>query len=205
MAISTYAELQTAIANWLVRQDLTDRIPEFIALAEAKMNRDINHWRGEKRATATLDARFSAVPTDFLAPVRFQVGTSEEPLEPISSQDMHERRARADDTAGTPETYALVGGEFEFFPTPDESYTGTLYYRATIPALSDSNASNWVLANAPDAYLYGSLIASAPLLQEDARLATWQTLYGDAVGAFNLDGERGKFSGGGLRKRIRRS
>lgn len=204
MAITTYSELKAAIANWLVRQDLTDRIPECIALAEATMNRDIEHWRGEKRATATLDARFSAVPDDYIAPIRFQVDTVKCPLEPISPQDMHERRAMANDTAGTPEAYALVGTEFEFFPTPAESHTGTLYYRAAIPALSDSNASNWVLENAPDIYLYGSLIASAPLLQEDARLATWQPLYSGAVAAFNLESGRGKFSGGGLKKRMRR-
>ena len=41
MAIGTYAELKTAVANWLDRDDLTDRIPEFIALAEAKMNRNL--------------------------------------------------------------------------------------------------------------------------------------------------------------------
>jgi len=39
MAISTFAELKTAAANWLDRSDLTDRIPEFIALAEARFNR----------------------------------------------------------------------------------------------------------------------------------------------------------------------
>ena len=39
MAIGTYAELQTAVANWLDRGDLTDRIKEFISLAEARMNR----------------------------------------------------------------------------------------------------------------------------------------------------------------------
>ena len=41
MAINTYATLQTAVANWLDRSDLTDRIPEFIALAEARMNRNL--------------------------------------------------------------------------------------------------------------------------------------------------------------------
>ena len=39
MAIGTYAELQTAVANWLDRGDLTERIKEFIGLAEARMNR----------------------------------------------------------------------------------------------------------------------------------------------------------------------
>ena len=39
MAISTFAELKTAIDNWLARADMTDRAAEFIALAEARMNR----------------------------------------------------------------------------------------------------------------------------------------------------------------------
>ena len=40
MAISTYAELKTSIANWLDRSDLTDVIPDFIALAETRHKRD---------------------------------------------------------------------------------------------------------------------------------------------------------------------
>jgi len=39
MAIGNYSELNTAVANWLNRDDLTDRIPEFIVLAEARFNR----------------------------------------------------------------------------------------------------------------------------------------------------------------------
>ena len=39
MAIGTYSELQTAVANWLDRSDLSDRIPEFIILSEARINR----------------------------------------------------------------------------------------------------------------------------------------------------------------------
>ena len=39
MAINTYSTLQTAVANWLDRNDLTDRVPEFISLAEATFNR----------------------------------------------------------------------------------------------------------------------------------------------------------------------
>ena len=41
MAITTYAELKTAVANFLARSDLTDRIPEFISMAEARMGREL--------------------------------------------------------------------------------------------------------------------------------------------------------------------
>ena len=50
MAITTYAELQSSIADFLDRDDLTSVIPTFISLAEADMNRQIRHWRQEKRA-----------------------------------------------------------------------------------------------------------------------------------------------------------
>jgi hypothetical protein len=46
MAISTYTELQAAIPNWLGgRADLTLRIPEFITLCEAKLNRTLFNRR----------------------------------------------------------------------------------------------------------------------------------------------------------------
>ena len=53
MAIGTYAELQTAVANWLDRGDLTDRIQEFIDLAEARINRNLRLRLMETTATGT--------------------------------------------------------------------------------------------------------------------------------------------------------
>jgi hypothetical protein len=66
MSISTYAELQTAVANFLARSDLTAQIPDFIALAEGRMSRELETRSQEKRATATLTTgdEFIALPTD---------------------------------------------------------------------------------------------------------------------------------------------
>ena len=66
MALTTYDELKSSIADFLDRDDLTTVIPDFITLAETKMNREIRHWRMEKRATAVLDTQYSALPNDFL-------------------------------------------------------------------------------------------------------------------------------------------
>ena len=66
MAITTYTELKTAIANFLARSDLTDRIPEFISLAESRMSRELETRSQEKRATAltTSGDEFISLPTD---------------------------------------------------------------------------------------------------------------------------------------------
>ena len=68
MAIGTYAELQTAVANWLDRDDLSLRIPEFIALAEARMNRILRLRLMESTYTASTVAtqRNLALPTGYI-------------------------------------------------------------------------------------------------------------------------------------------
>ena len=43
MAITTYAELQSAITDFLNRDDLDAKAPTFISLAESNLSRDIRH------------------------------------------------------------------------------------------------------------------------------------------------------------------
>ena len=66
MSISTYSELKTAVANFLARTDLTDQIPDFIQLAEARLSRELESRDQEKRANATLTIgdQYIALPTD---------------------------------------------------------------------------------------------------------------------------------------------
>ena len=71
MALTTYTELKAAIADFLNRDDLTTSIDDFIRLAEAQMNREVRHWDMEKRAVAALDTQYTALPTDFVEPIRF--------------------------------------------------------------------------------------------------------------------------------------
>ena len=202
MAITTYAELQSSIASWLNRSDLTSVIPDFISLAETNMERSIRHWRQEKRATATIDTQYSALPADYLEGIRFNLDGDHRLIEMITSADMQRRRYATADTSGSPRYFSVTGGQLEVFPTPDGSYTGELYYYSTIDALSDSNTSNWVLQHYPDAYLYGALVHSAPYLVDDARTQTWAALFSVAVNAINSESEKAKFSGSGLRLKI---
>jgi hypothetical protein len=204
MTITTYAELQSSIAGFLNRDDLTAEIKTFIALGEAELRRDVRHWRQEKRSTAEIDTQYSAVPADFLEVIRFYVTSNDtRPLELISQYQLLDRKAGRLNAGGFPAYYAITAGEIEVFPVPDGTYTAELYYYADIPSLSDSATSNWVLQYHPDAYLYSALKHSAPFLVEDQRLTVWAALYQAAIDRINEDSERVKAGGSGRRMKIR--
>lgn len=204
MSITTYAELQTVIADFLDRDDQTERIKTFIQLSEAEMSRKLRHWRMENRATAEIDGQYSALPADFLEPIRLHLETGDyRTLELISQSEMQKRRMQNADTSGKPAFYALTQGELEVYPTPDGTYNLEMNYYAKIPALTTSNTTNWVLDNYPDAYLYGSLVHSAPFLGEDARMTTWAALFQSALNGIMAESEQAKFGGSGRRMKIR--
>tara|TARA_X000001382_G_scaffold115777_1_gene94709 strand:+ start:1461 stop:2072 length:612 start_codon:yes stop_codon:yes gene_type:complete len=201
--MDTYANLKTSIADWLNRSDLTSVIPTFISLAEAGMNRNIRHYKMHKRSNAQVDTQYTAVPADFLETVRFQVSTAPPSLiEPASTTEIMKRRYENSDTAGRPTLFSMVDSQFEMWPTPDATYDVELLYYAKIPSLSDTNTVNWLLTEAADVYLYGSLLQAAPYLQDDARLETWAQLY--AASTTNLIGSSETArNGGSLKIRVR--
>ena len=204
MPITTYAELKTNIADFLNRDDLASVSSTFVSLAEADLNRQIRHWRQEKRSTASIDTQYSAIPADMLEVIRFYITSGDtRPLELISQAEMLDRKFKNLNTSGQPAYYAVTAGELEVYPVPDGIYTSELYYFGKTDALSDSNTSNWILEHYPDAYLYGSLIHSAPYLKDDARIQVWAALYQSAIDSINQASEKAKFGGSGRRMKIR--
>ena len=206
MAITTYDELKTSIASWLNREDDTSLIPKtalFISMAEAGINRDLRHYKMIERADATLDSRYVQIPADWMETVRFSITSGDTyKMELVSRDDMSEYRQKNMNTSGRPRFYANIGATIEVFPTPDAEYQMQLQYYAKTPALSDSNASNWLLRDAPDVYLYGALIHSAPYLLDDARTQTWAALYSAALQSLQKTSDDTRYAGSGLRMRV---
>lgn len=195
MALDTFSGLKTTIADYLNRDDLTSIIPSFISIAEAKFNRKLRVRQMVKRATATLDTAFFAFPSDFLQAKEFQLNTNPITyLEFITEKQGDLLRQDSFIASGQPKYYTIVGTQLEVIATPDSSYTGELTYYGKIPALSDSNTSNWLLAYAPDLYLYGALVEATPYLKDDERLATWSTLYTNSLGDIEVADQRASVS-----------
>jgi len=204
MALSTFDELKTAIADFLNRDDLTATIPTFIALAEAEMNRRLRHWRMEVRATLSTNDQYNELPTGWLEAVRLSVNTSDgiKPLRLLSQRDIQDKRRADADVAGEPEGYAITDGGYELYPAPDATYSIETLYFARFTALSDAAPSNWLLTYHPAAYLYGALKHSAPYLQEDQRMAVWAALFETEIMQIDEANSAARHSGTGLRIRM---
>lgn len=199
MALTTYSELKTSIGDWLNRSDLTSVIPDFISLAEAQIERTLRARQMIVRANASFDAQYGAVPSDFLETKSFKL-TSTNPQTPLEflSIDALDQKAAEYTASGKPRFFGVVGGQFRIVPTPDSTYTTELTYYAKLTKLSISVSSNWLLTQAPDIYLYGSLLQAAPYLQDDARIQTWATLYERALNDLQTADDRSASSGGAL-------
>jgi hypothetical protein len=159
----------------------------------------------ETRSTATIDAgdQYSQVPADWMETIRVSIqGTGTTVVNLISRDAMADKRAGAEDVSGRPEYYTHADGQFNFYPTPDADYTLELLYFAKVPDLA-SNSDNWLLDDSPDVYLYGSLIHSAPYLQEDTRITVWAQLYAAAVLRLNESSNQSRMSGSGLKLKVR--
>lgn len=206
MAINTYATLVTAATEWLARdQDATliARIPDFITLCEAKLNRTLFVPQMETRSTSIVDTtddepEFITLPSDFqtMRRIRLSSVTGKPGLNFATGTQIDSMRYASDNVTDQPTHYTIVGSEIELFPTPGEDYTLEMVYRANIPALTSSNTTNWLLTLAPDLYLYGVLMESAPYIKEDGRLQTWGTGYSAALEGLNSLGFRQSFDAG---------
>ena len=186
--ITTFATLQTAMGLWLNRSDVSAQAPMFIALCEAEMKRRVRRSTNSD-ATISITAAALTGPTDMASPISLHLDTGspslDVPLKLCTPQVLAEVRAWNDDVAGRPTHFAFYDSQLQFAPSPDATYTATLVYNVQLTPLSVSNTTNTILTEAPDAYLYGSLLQAAPYLDGDARIPLWQAKFDNAIAQLN--------------------
>jgi hypothetical protein len=196
MSFTTYAELQTSIAGYLARSDLTTQIPDFIRLAETRLRRDlrIRQMLTSTTITCTSGTATVSIPSNFLQVSDFVVAGN--PVQPLAyeSPALFSRNSRTMD-AGKPKTYTVLASTFQLAPIPDSALTLTLIYSAAPDFLSTSNTSNTFLTVCPDLLLYASLLEAEPYLMNDARLNTWGTMFDRAINGLTASDEQGQYSG----------
>ena len=204
MALATYSDLKTSIANWLNRSDLTTEIAnDFIVLTEADLNSKLRVRKMITSTSITIDSETESIPADFLQIRDFFIteGGTKHALKYITPAQMDEIRGSS--TSGLPQTYTILGDNFRFAPIPSSSYTGTLNYYAKFAALSDSNTSNYILTHHPSIYLYGSLYHAANFLGgiEPRQVQQWQQMYSTSLERLERNDREDQYGNAPLQQR----
>jgi len=196
MSISTYSELQTAVTNWLDRSDLSARIPEFISLAEARIARTLRVRGVEARDTSitTDGSEYYTLPTDFLEARNVQINTN--PVKVLTYRTPQQLdKEYPYSTAGTAQAFTIIGEQIQLKPIQSSGQVLEIAYFKKLAPLSDSNTTNWIMANAPDLLLYGSLMEAEAFLVNDERIPIWRGAFDTSMKEWNVQDKKGRHSG----------
>ena len=187
--ITSYSSLLTAVADTLVRGNLSAQIPGWVQSWEQDFYRspkNFGSWM-EASLNSTIASSVITVPASYLAMKYAYVnGNPSSRLDRVSLNQLYGRYPRGSET-GRPGWYARDGANFVFGPAPDSTYTikGTYWAKPTaLSAAASDAASHWLILNAPDLCLYGALTHSAPALRTDERIEMWASLYRNALNSY---------------------
>ena len=168
MPLSNYLELRASILAWLARPGdplVEPAVPDFIRLFEVEANRRIKAAQAEKQVDVTItDTEVVPLPADF---TQLRVASIDDvPLSYVTPDQLPA-------SGGGPDKYTIVGLNLILGPAPSGAVTVHLIYQSGVPPLSDTAPTNWLLASAPDLYLFGSLCMAEPYIGHDERVQLW--------------------------------
>lgn len=191
--ITSYATLQTAIADYLARSDLTTFLPNYTQNWEERFMREPENWGSwmEAALSVAISNGVAAVPADYLGLKIAYISGSRPPLKRVSLDQLYQRYPRSGGT-GTAAYIARNKTNFEFGPV---SSSGTLvgtYWAKPAPIRT---TANFLLTDCPDLCLYGSLLEAESFIKNDKRLATWSNFYSTALEAYRARMKSEDFSG----------
>lgn len=210
--LTNYKGLCEAVADYLGRDDMADRIPTFVSLAERRMNRELRLRVMERRAETEVLAGQSAVPL----PWRRQPGNWDVFMEmrDLTWQDKDGQTENLSyfppdtygqsRTAGRPMGYTIIGRDLFLLPAPDTEGKLLLTYYAEIEPLGESQPDNAVLLTAPDLYLYGALIESGPFTRGSVPLEVWMQYYSAARQKAEANEQRARYTANLTMRPVRR-
>lgn len=198
MSITTYAELKAAVAKWVNKTNLTAQIPDFIRIAEAKLNRRL---RVSSMETALVETAITsgavARPAGMLSiKAIWSTGAEQVTLQ----QSTLEYINRQPTNAGQARWFAWSEDDLVFYPTGGS--VAAIYY-TSIPALSDAAETNWLLSASPDLYLWAAIEQAHVYLHNAEAEALFRARTDALIEELNGRNTANQFGGGPLVARAR--
>lgn len=185
-----YAWLQAEVIDWMRRPGENARVPKFIMMAEARLNRVLQARGMEIETTLTFAPGVGAVrlPAGFDTPLaawRLE-GSGRCELSAVVPEQLPGTQDR-----GTPSQWAISGTYLALDKPVAKTERITLRYRGLL-RLSDAAPNNSVLSKYPDVYIYGALMEAAMHIRDREQAADWSQLYEQAIKELNRNESRSR-------------
>jgi hypothetical protein len=197
MALSTFSELKTSVANYLNRDDLTSVIPDFITLTENRINRELRSRANVTRVTTTTTSGTDIYdfPADLieLRSVSYVSGSTKNALSYMTPESG--TREYGTTANGTPRAYSSLGKVLKLIPTPDAAYTIELIYYNQLASLSDSRTTNNILTEFPALYLYGACLEGAIFLNDSDEITRFDAIFNRTLSDIQQSEEKARYGG----------
>lgn len=190
MPFSNYTDLQAAISDWMARSDVSGKATDFIALAEARLNRLL----GVVGTTVTLNGSIGVAELDISSlsvqePQNLYVtdGESELYMTPRALGTYVTTTIQ-----GRPSFWSIEGNKIIFDRPPEIAYPFRFVYLGRF-ALSDSAPTNEFLTENPDLYLAASIVWGCTYTK-DPSISAWKAMLDEFTEQVSNDNARKKRS-----------
>jgi len=201
MAITTLAELRTAVGNWLVTSYASARIDEWVALAEGELHGKIMRRGGIRDMEATADLSLTADDRDVDLPTRYRGmrrlyldGSPVRKLNFVPPITYWETYLSTE--TSKPVAFTIEGDSILFGPIPDATYTGKILFYQGFAPLTDAAPTNDLLTNNPQLYLTATLKwAWTYKATTQPEGTTWDALMRDLIDDMIVANNMDRFSG----------
>lgn len=206
MSIGTYGELQTAVASWMAKSNLTSQIPDFITLASTRIyygsadpqmpSDPVRIPEMQSRETPTITSGAFALPARYLETIRLRgsSGTTYWTMDYISPLAF----ADLEDSTDYGYVYTILNGEVQFRGT---QATVVHDYYARFSDFASSSDTNALLTLAPGVWLWSALIEASIYQRDDAQAMRAYKMYASAVRGVNRTIKNGVYSSLAMRAR----
>jgi hypothetical protein len=160
MALATKAELLASALDWMKRAGQTGQAPDWLTLAEARLNRELGPVETDASRTGTVDSRSISISAlSIVEPIALWVTLDtddEREVQPTSPSNL-----AYIETSGPPAQWCMDSTTNLKLDRPcDAEYAFRFRYRQRFSLDADGD-TNWLLDNHPDIYLAAVLMWGA--------------------------------------------
>lgn len=189
MSIATYSDLKSAVLSWAEHPAAAARVADFIALAEAEISADLTVKPMDQEQAVAFLAGASEInlPANVIDPRGFKLTGARYPdIEIVTPEAIDLLNIGQYGQYHQQKVYgALVGRKLKLYPTQTDAGSITVTAKCAIPALSDSNTTNWLLTAFPNVYLFAAIREAGSFLRDENMIAWAEGRYQAAAAKVN--------------------